>query len=204
MREKRLQDALATPGNEGQRENIETVLHMIRSGELAPLWAEHDLYFCNGLLLGSTLPSNWRSLPGRVWHEPECSLAHEFAAFEEARLAAIAPQIITWTTKGMSPPSFIVLLFTILTILNLQVVVTITEVITLSTMTPPQTTIAIPTTTAPSTIIEIGVETNKSPVAEEIGPSTGHPTPIRFSRSNGNREAGMNACDGARIRIRIW
>jgi hypothetical protein len=178
MREKRLQDALETPGNEGQHENIETVLHMMHSGEIAPLWAAHDLYFCNGLLLGSTLPDNWRSLPGRVWHEPECGLAHEFAAFEEVRLVAVPAQIITWATKGMSHPICIV---SLLHLPNLQVVDTITEVNTLSTMTPPQTTIATSTTTAPSMITEIGVEVTRSPVVEETSRSTGHLIPTRLS-----------------------
>lgn len=93
IREKRLKDFLANPDYDHQRANLGTVLRMFQSGEIAPLWAGHQLYFCNGELLGSELPSDTRSLNGPVWHEPECGLAHEAAAYEQARLANVAPQI---------------------------------------------------------------------------------------------------------------
>jgi hypothetical protein len=93
VREKRLKDFLANPDYDHQRANLETVLRMFQSGELAPLWADHQLYFCNGELLGYELPSDTRYLPGPIWHEPECGLAHEAAAYEQARLRNLAPQI---------------------------------------------------------------------------------------------------------------
>jgi len=95
MREKRLQDLIENPLYSHQRTNLEKVLRMFQSGEIAPLWADHQLYFCNGELVGSELPADTRSLPGPVWHEPECGLAHEAAAYEHARQANVAPQVGT-------------------------------------------------------------------------------------------------------------
>lgn len=93
VREKRLKDFLANPDYDHQRANLETVLRMMQSGEIAPLWADHQLYFCNGELLGYEIPSDTRFLTGPIWHEPECGLAHEAAAYEQARLRNLAPQI---------------------------------------------------------------------------------------------------------------